>query len=58
MLVERAVHDDRIGWVLIVRDEKGRERAQVRVSPAGRKWIVTYRNAKLSRAALSEGGGA
>lgn len=40
MLVERSVSDDEVGWILTVRDEKGVARAEVRVTPKGRKWRV------------------
>ena len=41
MLVERIAHDDRIGWVLVVRPRDAHEPSvQIRVSPAGRSWQV------------------
>jgi hypothetical protein len=38
MRVERSVADDDIGWVLTIRDERGVARAEVRVTPKGKKW--------------------
>ncbi|GIV03686.1 MAG: hypothetical protein KatS3mg015_2516 [Fimbriimonadales bacterium] len=39
--VERAVHDDEIGWVLVVRPtDRDYPRVEIRVSPRGRSWSV------------------
>ena len=40
MKVERTAADDRLGWILTVRDENGEGRAEIRVSPKGQKWTI------------------
>ncbi|GIV03695.1 MAG: hypothetical protein KatS3mg015_2525 [Fimbriimonadales bacterium] len=41
MRVERAVHDDKIGWVLLVRPtNRDYPCVEIRVSPKGRSWSV------------------
>lgn len=44
LTVERTAHDDRLGWVLTVRDESG-ERVHIRTSPKGQSGLqIDHRN--------------
>jgi len=41
MLVERVIHDERIGYVVVARPEGAHEpKVEIRVSPSGRVWDV------------------
>lgn len=41
--VERVASDDRIGYVVTIRDETYSHEVMVRVSPAGRNWSLQTR---------------
>jgi hypothetical protein len=40
MIVERLAHDDKLGWVLLIRSEDREHELEIRVTPKGRKWTV------------------
>lgn len=42
MVVERVAHDDKLGWVVMIRPRDAyKPCVTVRVSPAGRNWSVS-----------------